>query len=117
MTSNKGADDNNSSKGFPRWLIPAITGAIALAFGVFIYQQGIIASSDTATYSGWADALISCHFNYLTWARETDFVVPLTLYAGWTTVVALFKLLLGSAWMKGIVVLNYGLALAVIWWL
>src|SRR5947209_386244 len=116
MTPKKSAGDN-LSKRFPRQLIPAIIGIIALVFGFYTYHQGMVTSPDTATYSSWADLLISDHFNYMRFAQDASFVVPPVLYSGWTTVVALQKILFGSAWMKAVVLLNYCLALIVMWWL
>lgn len=91
----------------PNWLTPAIAGIIAVAFGIFTYRRGRIESPDTATYSAWADLLISYNFNYIQTVGSVNFVVPLILYLGWITVVALFKLILGPSWPKGIVIFNY----------
>jgi hypothetical protein len=110
MTSEKRAGEVNLEN-FPRWLIPTAIGVIAIAFAAFTYRQGVSTSPDTTTYSKWADLLISRRFNYLEFASDTTFVVPLILYLGWINVVALFKLLLGAHWMSGIVVFNYGLTL------
>jgi hypothetical protein len=99
----------------PKWLVPAALGIIALSYGIITYRQGRIESTDTGTYSDWADILISSDFNYLRMARSINFVVPSYLYLGWLTVVALFKITLGAAWPAGIVIFNYCLALAAIW--
>ena len=99
----------------PRWPNTSILAAIAVFFAVLLYVQGQGLASDTLTYSNWADKLILFHFNYLEFARKTTSDAPPILYIGWLTVVALFKLVLGSAWMTGIVVLNYCLALLAVW--
>jgi hypothetical protein len=98
-----------------KWLIPAITGIIAIAFGVVTYHRGRFESPDTNIYATWADILISSNFNYLQMARSISFVAPSVLYSGWITVVALFKVALGPAWPTGIIVLNYCLTLPAIW--
>lgn len=102
---------------FPRWLIPVIAAIIAVAFGAISYRQGIIASTDTGIYSNWADILIQDHFNYFRFAQDAQFVISPVLYLGWVTVVALFKIVLGPAWITGIVVFNYCLALTTTWWM
>jgi len=99
----------------PTWLTLAVTLIIAVAFGIFTYRRGRIESPDTATYSAWADVLISSDFSYLKTVRSLSFVVPTYLYLGWITVVALFKITLGPAWPKGIVTLNYCLTVLAIW--
>jgi hypothetical protein len=98
----------------PNWLTPAITGIIAVAFGIFTYRRGRMESPDTAVYSAWADILISSNFSYSQAVRSVSFVVPPILYLGWITVVALFKLALGPAWAKGIVAFNYCLTVLAI---
>jgi hypothetical protein len=99
----------------PTWLTVAITLIIAVAFGLFTYRRGRIESPDTATYSAWADILISSGFSYIKTVRNLSFVVPTYLYLGWITVVALFKITLGPAWPKGIVTFNYCLTVLAIW--
>lgn len=97
------------------WLVPALAAVIALAFGIITYRLGRIESTDTQTYSDWADILIASDFNYLRMVRSISFVVPSYLYMGWLTVVALFKITLGPAWPAGIVVFNYCLAVLAVW--
>jgi hypothetical protein len=72
-----------------------------------------VLSPDSHTYSRWADQLLASDFNYIAWSRGIDFVVPPLTYAGWVTIVALDKIVLGSEWARGILVLNLVLATAV----
>jgi MFS family permease len=90
-----------------RALPVAISACIALVYAAFILQSGERISSDTKTYSKWADSLLATRFNYREFLTTEHFVVPPALYLGWITVVAVSKLLLGSAWTKGIVFLNW----------
>src|SRR5450631_1210928 len=97
--------------------IAARTSRLSLATAVSVALIGIYYSSlevwrspvlspDSHTYSRWADQLLNSHFNYIAWSRGIDFVVPPLTYAGWVTIVALDKLVLGSEWARGILVLN-----------
>jgi len=68
--------------------------------------KGVQIAPDTATYSLWADILIQHHFHYPSYLSEVSFKTPPVFYIGWVTVVALFKLVLSSQWVIGLVVFN-----------
>ena len=86
-----------------------------MVYAVISLRRGPIFSADSARYSHWADLLIASNFNYISWSSGTDWVVPPLAYAGFVTIVALNKLILGSAWANGIVVLNLALAIATVY--
>lgn len=96
----------------PNWLTVSIVVGIALVYAVIALRRGPVFSADSARYSRWADLLIASHFNFISWSSSANWVVPPLSYAGFVTVVALNKLLLGSAWAYGIVALNLALAIA-----
>ncbi len=91
----------------------AAAALIGIYYSAFELRRGPVLSADSFTYSRWADQLLASHFNYIAWSRGIDFVVPPLTYAGWVTVVALDKLVLGPSWAQGIRVLNLVLATAV----
>lgn len=80
---------------------------MAIAYALRIAQSGIQQSVDTATYSRWADLLISLDFDLPAYLRAQEFVAPPLTYLLWITVVAGLKTMLGSSWMTGAVVLNW----------
>jgi hypothetical protein len=85
---------------------------VALEYATITLRRGpVVSTVDTATYSRWADLLVAAHFDYFTWSRSIDFVVPPLAYSGWVTVVALNKLAFGAAWADGILALNLAAAI------
>jgi hypothetical protein len=99
----------------PSWLTTSIVVGIGLVYAVIALRRGPVFSADSARYSHWADLLVASHFNYIAWSSSADWVVPPLSYAGFVTVVALCKLLLGSAWAYGVVALNLTLATLTAW--
>jgi len=63
-------------------------------------------SPDSFTYSLWADKLIAHRFNYRAYLVGTESNFPPLLYLGFVTIVALVKVLAGSAWAVAIIALN-----------
>ena len=97
------------------WGITALVVVVALVYAVISLRRGAVLSADSARYSQWADLLIAAHFNYVSWSSAANGgVVPPLAYAGWVTIVALSKLILGPAWATGILILNLVLAIAVV---
>ncbi len=90
-----------------RRLTIALTVGVALLHGAWVLHAGVRLSSDGQLYARWADLLLSQHFNVGAFLRQTSFVVPPVLYVGWVMIVAAAKLLFGSSWAAGIVVLNW----------
>lgn len=83
--------------------------ALATLFvhGSFVLRFGIRAAPDTATYSLWADRLITMHFDYPQYLAVTEYWnVPPVLYAGFVTLVACAKLVAGAAWQELFVALQ-----------
>jgi len=76
-------------------------------YAAYLWQTGARLSSDSRTYSAWADNLVSVHFNYHTYLTGSDFVVPPVFYILWITIVALSKVLLSGSWPSGILFLNW----------
>lgn len=87
--------------------IAAIVAAVAAVHGLWIWKTGVILSSDSHTYSRWADGLVGAGFDYGAYLRDTRFVVPPVLYAVWVTIVALAKVIAGASWPTIIVALNW----------
>jgi hypothetical protein len=77
-----------------------------VAYAVLTLQSGVREAVDTATYSHWADLLISVRFNLAEYLRAQDFVAPPLTYLLWVVVVAALKSALGGSWMIGVVTLN-----------
>lgn len=88
---------------------------VALLYGAYVVQIGPRLSSDSRTYSAWADRLVAVHFNYHTYLTVEDFVVPPVFYILWITVVAFAKVLLAGAWTSGILFLNWVSASALVY--
>ena len=84
-----------------------LSGAVAIAYAFRILQSGVLQAVDTATYSRWADLLVSLDFNIAAYLREQTFVAPPLTYLLWVMVIALLKIALGASWMTGVVVLNW----------
>ena len=96
------------------WSAAAAT-SVAILYGAYILHTGPLLSSDSRTYSMWADTLLAARFNYQTYLTVQHFVVPPVLYVLWITVVALSKVVLGEAWPTGIVFLNWLVASALVY--
>jgi hypothetical protein len=85
----------------------AAAAAAALLYGAYILKGGVQVSSDSGTYSGWADALVAARFDYPAYLATQHFVVPPVLYIVWITMVAVCKVVLHDSWPAGIVFLNW----------
>lgn len=89
------------------WRLYVLVYLSLLLLGItYVSIVGMRIAPDTGGYSEWADMLIQCRFNYLSYLSNVSFVVPPILYIGWVTVVALFKVALLSQWTMGLIVLN-----------
>jgi hypothetical protein len=89
--------------------------AAAVLYVAVVCHSGPRLSSDSGTYSRWADALIALDFNYRAYLTTQRFVVPPVLYVAWITIVALAKVGLRGAWPSGIVFLNCASAAALVY--
>ncbi|MDH4183795.1 MAG: hypothetical protein OEV92_06215 [Nitrospinota bacterium] len=87
-------------------LLIAMAGAIFAMDGVYLLYKGAKTSSDSMTYSAWADLMISKNFSAAAFLKESSFVVPPVFYLGWVYVVALFKTVLGPSWGAGVAIMN-----------
>jgi hypothetical protein len=92
-----------------RFRLPAaaVAALAALLYAIVILRSGARLSPDSVSYSRWADALISLHFNIHSFLTTQQFVVPLSLYILWILIIASSKVLLGTLWPDGIVGLNW----------
>jgi len=96
------------------WLASA-AACVALVYGAYLLHTGARLSSDSRTYSTWADKLLSVQFNYYAYLTASDFVVPPTFYILWVTIVGLSKVMLSSAWPCGVLFLNWISASALVY--
>ncbi|MDH4184149.1 MAG: hypothetical protein OEV92_08005 [Nitrospinota bacterium] len=87
-------------------LLIAMAGAIFALDGIYLLYKGAQMSSDSVTYSSWADLMISKHFSAAAFLKESSFVVPPVFYLGWVYLVALFKAALGPSWGAGVAIMN-----------
>ena len=89
-----------------RWLVASVT-FVAVLHAAWLLHGGARMSSDSATYSRWADTLIEVHFNPAAFVERSTFVYSPIVYLNWIALLAVAKLVLGSHWMTGIIALNW----------
>jgi hypothetical protein len=86
---------------------PWVVWVASLAFfGAYCLWTGPRLAPDSFAYSRWADQLIATRFNYSRFLDRPQGTLSAGLYAGFITVVALLKVILGSHWAAGAVALN-----------
>ncbi|MBF0363753.1 MAG: hypothetical protein HQK49_22225 [Oligoflexia bacterium] len=80
--------------------------ASCLILASYVSYYGVAIGLDSVGYSNWADQLIAYHFNIKRFLEEVHFHVPIYLYLGFITLVAVLKLLFGAGWTYALVALN-----------
>ena len=83
--------------------------AIFTSFSIIAYfhlSTGYSMSSDSFTYSIWADDLIKLDFNLLNYFKQNTYIRPNYIYTTPVIIIALFKLLFQSSWQFAFMILN-----------
>ena len=83
-----------------------LTLFVGASYAAWIALRGPITGVDTGSYERWADALIAAHFHYVDYYTQQQFMIPLPLYSGWITMVALSKMAAGSSWQLVLLAVN-----------
>jgi len=77
-----------------------------LAISYYHLSIGYIMSSDSQSYSEWADILIKLNFNLYKYYSQNTFINPNYIYTIPVLVIALLKILFGAEWQMAFLYLN-----------
>ena len=76
------------------------------ALSLLCLDRGIVFSSDSTTFSEWADMLIYENFNIAAYLKNNDFVTPSILYLTPTLLMAVYKFSFGEYWREAFFLSN-----------